>query len=608
MKNRNGIGHQLGMFTALLAITLIALPRAQSASITWATGDGDWDTTSPNWTGDASTYTDGGVDTVLFEDSAGNPPATIAIQAGGVQPQSTTVNTDSSYEFTGAAITGAGSLTKSGSGTLTLTADNTYSGGTTISGGVLNVATNAKLGDASGALTFAGDSTLNFTQTSQWYNRTFAIEDGVTATFTGLRPLVNGKITGAGALVLDASSDSLIANADNDWTGGLTILSGTPRFYTGTFGDPTNIVTLAGGTIWSVAGLTVSNELVLAGGSINPRNTTITWDGKITGADLIIHTGNADSVLILTNPDNDFGNVIFRDTRQQLEVSSAANLGTGGIQRDTGTNGTTTLRITGANPGSFSQAVDVGTVGGAFQFDITDSDAVVDWDGVVSGTVTWVALDKTGPGRLNLNADNAFAGTMTVTEGTLAINGNSTGGNSFVTSDAALGGSGTLALNSGTSISIQDGGTLQGTLTVTGGNGVTVADGGIVSPGESTGTLTLGSLTLSDGSILNFDLTSPNVIGGGINDLIAVDGDLTLDGILNVTFLDDPVLMQPYTLLTYTGTLTGNGLAMGAGFPKTAYIDTSTLGQINLYLIPEPTSAILLGLAGLTLLRRRRQG
>ena len=47
-------------------------------------------------------------------------------------------------------ISGTGSLTKIGAGTLTLTADNTYAGGTTINAGTFAVGTDAKLGAASG--------------------------------------------------------------------------------------------------------------------------------------------------------------------------------------------------------------------------------------------------------------------------------------------------------------------------------------------------------------------------------------------------------------------------------------------------------------------------
>jgi autotransporter-associated beta strand protein len=48
-----------------------------------------------------------------------------------------TFNTNGNDATLRGTITGAGRLSKSGTGTLTLTADNTYAGGTTITGGTL---------------------------------------------------------------------------------------------------------------------------------------------------------------------------------------------------------------------------------------------------------------------------------------------------------------------------------------------------------------------------------------------------------------------------------------------------------------------------------------
>lgn len=126
-----------------------------------------------------------------------------------------------------------------------------------------------------------------------------------------------------------------------------------------------------------------------------------------------------------------------------------------------------------------------------------------------------------------------------------------------------------------------------------GGNGiiegdVSVADGGTLSPGATgvdVDTLTVNrdsstSLSLSPSSDLRFDLDAP-----GTGDLVQLTGtanDLVLDGVLNIT--DAGALNSgTYTLFTYTGTLTDNGLTIGT-LPLGVYatVDTTTAGQVNL--------------------------
>src|SRR5205814_4567268 len=77
-------------------------------------------------------------DFVTFNDlAAGNFSVTIpaVVSPGGV----TVNNTTNAYTFSGAAIAGTAGLTKSGTGTLTVLNDNTYTGGTTITAGTVNV-------------------------------------------------------------------------------------------------------------------------------------------------------------------------------------------------------------------------------------------------------------------------------------------------------------------------------------------------------------------------------------------------------------------------------------------------------------------------------------
>ena len=99
----------------------------------WAVGSGNWDiTTSANWkdvNGVTSLkYFDG--DTVTFDDTATGTSPILVTNAATVSPASVTANlTNKNYTISGSAIAGSTVLIKNGTGTLTLTNANTYTGG-----------------------------------------------------------------------------------------------------------------------------------------------------------------------------------------------------------------------------------------------------------------------------------------------------------------------------------------------------------------------------------------------------------------------------------------------------------------------------------------------
>lgn len=162
------------------------------------------------------------------------------------------------------------------------------------------------------------------------------------------------------------------------------------------------------------------------------------------------------------------------------------------------------------------------------------------------------AISKTGAGTLTLSGNSSgFSGSTSVTGGVLAVNG-TLGGDVTVGSGGTLGGSGSIS----------------GTVTVD----------GTLSAGNSPGTLTVGTLVLNSGSVSEFELGQPGVVGGTDNDLVIVTGDLTLAGTLD---LNSPVSAGYYRLFTYGGTLTGSFDTVTGTGTYTATVYDTIAGQVN---------------------------
>ena len=201
---------------------------------------------------------------------------------------------------------------------------------------------------------------------------------------------------------------------------------------------------------------------------------------------------------------------------------------------------------------------------------------------------------SSGGGKLILNGVNSYTGVTTVNAGTLLVNGSTAAASAVTVAGGALGGTGTI------------------------GAAATIS-GGTLAPGQSAGTLTFGSdLTLGATSVLSYELLGTDMtVGGNVNDLAVVGGNLTLDGTLNIIELladsfQSANVGDKWRLFDYTGVLTDNGLDVGSMPPNLTYaIDTGTANQVNLVVtaVPEPSTVVLglLGGLGLLLVLQRRR-
>jgi autotransporter-associated beta strand protein len=124
-------------------------------------------------------------------------------------------------------ISGSGKLTKSGSGSgvLTLSGTNTYSGGTVINAGAISIGADANIGNGSVTL---GGGTLAVT-TGFSTSKTMALTTSTTSTIdvaSGQSLTANGIVSGSGNLTVTGSG-TLILSAANTFTGTTTISAGT---------------------------------------------------------------------------------------------------------------------------------------------------------------------------------------------------------------------------------------------------------------------------------------------------------------------------------------------------------------------------------------------
>ncbi len=379
-------------------------------------------------------------------------------------------------------ISGTGSMTQLGTGTLILTGNNTYTGGTTVSSGMLQIGDGGITGNIAGDV--VDDAALAFNRSD---NITFA-----------------GIISGTGT-VTQLGTGILILTGNNTYTGLTTISSGTLQI-----GD--------GGTTGSVSGNILDDAALVFN-----RSDDVTFANVISGTGIMTQLGAG--IVTLT------GN----NTYTGLTTISNGTLQIG----DGGTSGSIAGNILD---------------NAALAFERRDNTT---YAGVISGTGTMVQL---GDGALTLTGNNTYTGGTTISAGTLQIgNGGRTGSVAGdILDDAALvfdhsDGFTYAGVISGTGGMTQAG---AGNLILTGNNlytgGTTIANGTLqIGNGGTTGSV-VGDIL--DNAALAFN-HSDNITFAG---LISGTGTVTQRGAATLTLTAD----NDYTGLT---TISSGILQLGNG-------------------------------------------
>ncbi|MDX1724562.1 MAG: autotransporter-associated beta strand repeat-containing protein, partial [Pseudomonas sp.] len=505
---------------------------------------------------------------------------TISLQGDIVNNATLAFDQTTDGTFAG-AVSGTGELRKLGNGTLTLDATNTYSGGTTISSGALsigdggtqgsvigNIVNNASLlfnrADAvtySGIISGIGDLTQtgpspliltgNNTYSGGTYNTsgaTLSIGNGGTGgSITGN---IMGSQTDIGTVIFNRSDDTDFAGDISDHN---IIKRGTGTLsLTGSNIDISNLHVDNGELLISNGGLVSNTNSFISGADGASR---IRVDGPGSGLNTTaINVGDTNAGALTIS---DGGNVTATATNGGVLLGSSSAIGTLNIGAAAGDSAVAAGTLS-------ADRVTFGSDASNIVFNHTDTD--YNFAAGISGN----GAVELYSGLTNLTGNSSYNGNTLVSGGTLKVNnlsGSATGSSSvMVDSGASLGGSGSIA------------------------GSVMVADGGRLAAGNSPGNLTLGELLLNNASVLDYELGSPSGTAGVDSDLITVTGDLTLDGILNISdlggfdFAAGSGDTGSYRLLNYGGTLIDNVLSFGSGL-LTGYnysIDTATAGAVTL--------------------------
>lgn len=481
----------------------------------------------------------------------------------------------------GGVISGAYNINKLGAGALYLGGSNTFTGGVTLTAGILRISTASALGTTAGTFTIESGTEIDNKSGGDLTLSNYPIALNGDFTFTGSDNLNmgSGTVTLGADLTITATANDITFAGVVSGAYDVTSAGAGNVYFTGESNSFTGQTDVGGGTVYFNTVKNVSAGVSSLGAPVSVGNGTIKI-GTTTSEGTLIFNGSSD-----------------QSTDRVIDLAGT----TGGATIDAGAtaNLTFTSDFTATGADDKTLVLKGSTASNEIQGVIVDN----------SGANT-TAIDKQGSGTWILSGNNTFTGTTTVTAGTLQIGSGSTSGS---IASASVVNAATLEINRSDALSYA--GVISSTGAVTKkGAGTLTLSGANTYTGNTTitaGSIELGAAgVIADGS--KVDLNGGGLITGsgagysetaGIIDL-SDNSSITL-GSGNHTLTFAASSGEAWTagkLLTINGWAGGyDGTAAGGSDPKifvgsgSSDLSAGQLAQIGFYNGTDSYEATLLG-------------